>query len=215
MARRCLIALLPGVLLLPSSSALAKTPWEQLMGRKPKIWHDPKGRFSLDLPVGWEAFPDASESAVRFVRPHPDTGLAAEVQVEMRALPPGVKAVHFDARVQAQNRERAPGYVVRDRVKTTVSGVPAVQTLFTYRARGNAELAREVVQTVLVAGERGFVITLETIEGTRRVFWEEFELMVEGFSAGRGGARASSDRTREKRRRIRAGEMINPDAVGY
>lgn len=183
------------------------------MGRKPKLWHDPSGRFSIDLPVGWqaEAAPDAP--SVRFVRPHPDTGLVAEVQVEMESLPPGVKATHLNARVQGRNRERAPGYTVRDRDKTTISGLPAVQTLFTYRARGNAELAREVVQTVLVAGERGFVITLETVAGTRAVFWEEFELMLKGFSARAGGEELRVKRG--KRRRIRAGEMVNPDAVGY
>lgn len=215
MGARASFALAGALLLVGTGEAEAKNPWEELMGRKPKLWHDPEGRFSIDLPVGWKAYPEEGAPIVRLVRPHPDTGLVAEVQIEIRPLPPGVEAAHLDAHVQASNRANAPGYAVRDRQKTVVAGRAAIQTLFTYRARGNAELSRETVQTVLVDGERGFVITLETIAGTRGVFWEEFELMLEGFSTGGGTGPSAHDRGRRGRKRIRAGEMVNPDMVGY
>lgn len=193
------------------------------MGRKPQLWHDPAGRFSIDLPVGWEApkkppgapvTPEASEAAVvTFVRYHSDTGLGAQLQVEIRPLPPGVSANHLDAHVQAENARRAPGYRVHDTAPRALSGVPAIQTLLSYRARGNAELGREVVQTVLVVGERGFILTFETLLGYRALFAEELDILLDGFSARGPGREVRPEPG--KRRRVRAGEMINPDAVGY
>ncbi len=183
------------------------------MGRKPRPWHDPSGRFSLDLPVGWTAHADEDSGRVALVRTHEETGAVAEMQVELRILPPGVRAAHLDAHVQRENRDRAPGYQLRDRRKLVVSGAEAVQTLFTYRARGNAQLGREVLETVFVVGERGFVLTFETLLGARSLFSDELELILTGFSA-RGSGEAPRGSSRQ-RRKIRAGEMVNPDAVGY
>ena len=196
-----------------STAAWAANPWEQLMGRKPEVWSDPGGRFSTDLPVGWKAEAKETDPVVRFVRVHPGTGLTAQIEVQMRPLPNDVRATHLDAHVQGENRSQAPGYKVLERKKVSVAGTQGVQTYFSYRARNNADLGREVVQTVFVLGERGYILTLETLAGARPLFWEEFELILKGFSV-RGSAqepRTSSNR----RRRIRAGEMINPDAVGY
>lgn len=201
-------------MLLAPSPAAAETPWEQLFGRKPKPWSDPSGRFSLDLPIGWKAQEAASGAPVSFVRVRSEDGaVLGQLEVEIRPLPPEVAPEHLDAHVQSENRDSAPGYTVAERRTVSVEGHKAIRTLFRYRALGNVQLAREVVQTVFVTRERGFIVTLETPAGGRGRLWPEFELMMKGFSTGalapRGEGKAGA------RRRVRAGEMINPDAVGY
>lgn len=201
------------LVLLPSSWARAETPWEQLMGRKPKLWNDPAGRFQLDLPLGWAAHASAGEGPVTFVRQRADDGaILGQVQVELRPLPPGVAPAHFDAHVQRDNEKNAPGYRVSSRRKVAIGGATGIETQFRYRAHGHAQLGREVVQTVFVIGERGYVMTLETLIGARGLVWDEFQLMRKGFSVRGGGPTV---RTPSGRRRVKAGEMINPDAVGY
>lgn len=189
-------------------------PWEDLMGPgKPRMWTDPKARFYTDLAVGWEAKPRPDVPVVDFVKQDRDRGLSAHVQVEMRMLPPNVNTRHFALRVLEQTKKRAPQYrqLGEDRLK--VSGVPAVRTHFTYRVHGNAAMQNEVVQTVFIVGERGFIVTLETLAGARGVFWEDFEKMLKGFS---GRAPGEESRPLPKRRkRVKSGEMVNPDAVKY
>ncbi|MEO1234367.1 MAG: hypothetical protein AAFZ18_36295 [Myxococcota bacterium] len=201
--------------LLVSPEAAAETPWEQLFGRKPNAWHDPAGRFSLDLPLGWKAHPGEATAPVSFVRTRAeDRAILGQVEVEIRPLPPDVAPKHLDSHVQSKNKKAAPGYAVLGRQSVKVGGHDGVRTHFRYRALGNVQLSREVVQTVFVAGERGYVVTLETPAGGRGRVWPEFELMMKGFSIGAAPV-TNPTRRAGGRRKVRAGEMINPDAVGY
>lgn len=180
---------------------------------KPRLWTDPKARFYTDLPVGWEAKPSDVAPIVDFVKRNRDNGHTAHIRVEMRTLPPGVNTRHFALRILEDVKKKAPGFkqVGEDRPK--ISGVPAVRTQFTYRVHGNAALHNEVVQAVFIIGERGFIITLETRVGVRGVFWEEYEKIINGFAG-----RAPGDEGRptpKRRKRVKSGEMVNPDAVRY
>lgn len=200
-------------LALVPATALSGNPYEDLFGRKPQLWTDPDGRFAIDLPVGWEAKYKSGEPYVAFIRVDQDQGLSAQVTVELKPLPPETRLNHFLLRVQEDTKKLAPGYRVIDQDKVTIAGVDARRTLFTYQVRGNAQLSNEVVQVVLVQGDRGFIITMETVLGGRARFWEEFELMTKGFSphalAGTAGP------TRQGRQKIRSGELVNPDALKY
>jgi hypothetical protein len=207
-----LASVLSAGLILPPA-ALAGNPYEDLFGRKPQMWTDPEGRFAIDLPVGWEAKYKEGEPHVAFVRFDPDQGLSAQVTVELRPLPPKTRLNHFVLRVQEETKKQAPGYTIVDQDKVSLSGNEARRTLFTYQVRGNAQLTNEVVQVLMVQSDRGFVITLETVLGGRARFWEEFELMTKGFSphaiAGASGERSGA------RKKIRSGELVNPDALKY
>lgn len=206
--------ILAGALLVAPSLAEAGNPWEELMGPgKARLWTDPEGRFFLDLPVGWTAEARRGETGiVDFTKLHPDNGYAAHVTVEIRTVPPDVKTAHFADRVEDETRRQAPGYRLLERDRAQISGISAVRTYFTFRELQNAELTNEGVQLVLVNGERAFIITFVAAAGTRGVFWEDFEKMVKGF-----GARAPGDESPmpKQRKKVRAGEMVNPDAVGY
>lgn len=195
------------------ASALAGNPYEDLFGRKPQMWTDPEGRFAIDLPVGWEAKYKAGEPYVAFVRFDQDLGLSAQVTVEQKPLPPETRLNHFVLRVQEDTKQLAPGFRIVDQDKVTLGGVDARRTLFTYQVRGNAQLTNEVVQVVMVSGDRGFVITLETVLGGRARFFEEFELMTKGFSPH--AIAGSTGTTRQGRQKIRSGELVNPDALKY
>ncbi|MEM7710842.1 MAG: hypothetical protein AAF264_08865 [Pseudomonadota bacterium] len=131
----------------------------------------------------------------------------------MRGLPPGVKLRHFALQVEREVEQAAPGYKVLGEDRLRVSARPALRRHFLYRDHNNAQLYREVVQLVTLVPERAFIITLETAYGTRGVFWEEFEKMVKGFR-GRSPSEESLPMPKA-RRRIKSGEMINPDAVRY
>jgi hypothetical protein len=206
-------ALLLG-LVLGADGAAAKTPWEELFGPgKPRIWSDPEGRFQLDLPIGWEAEAPGNGAPVRIHKKHPDYGTTALVTVAHRRLPPGTALRHLESHVAKETAARSPGYELLDRSVREGPGRRAVWRYFRYRHRGNVELMREVVQVLTLAGERAFIITLTTPYGARGPFWEDFETMMDGFS-GRAPGQESWDQP-EERRRIRAGEMIHPDAIGY
>lgn len=193
--------------------AQAANPWEELMGRKPRMWNDPQGRFQMDLPVGWAAQPQEGAPVVDFWKRHPDHGAVAHVTVVMKTVPPNVDVRHLALHVEKDVKGQARGYKVIERARTEVSGRPAVRTHFTYRELGNAQLVNEVDQYVLVMAERAFIITFEHAYGVRPIFAEDFGLMVKGFSGRGPGEHIVTGK--KKRRRVRAGEMVNPDAVRY
>ena len=133
--------------------------------------------------------------------------------VEMSAVPPDVSLRHFASRVERTVRRAAPGYRVLEEDELRVSGRRALRRFFLYRDKNNAGRYREVVQIVTVLPERAFTITLETAYGTRGLFAEEFDKMVRGF---RGRSPSEDGLPMPKpRRRIKSGEMINPDAIRY
>ncbi|MCA9554212.1 MAG: hypothetical protein KC933_29525 [Myxococcales bacterium] len=210
-------ALVLGTLALDAGSpAWAKNPWEELMGRKPRTWADPQGRFSIDLPLGWQAQVNPEQPVVDFWKRHPDHGAVAHASVQMKSVPPGVKVAHYALHVNQDVKKSAPNYRVLAEQRLDLSGVPAVRTVFTYNERGNAALVNEVDQFVLVRGERAFVLTFEYAAGARPIFEEDFAYMAHGFAAnapgeegvvGSGGGKS--------RRKIREGEMINPDVLRY
>jgi hypothetical protein len=194
--------------------AQAGNPWEELMGRKPRVWTDPEGRFSLDLPLGWKA--DTSEPAVpKFSRVDEDSGLAAGVAVEVRTVPAGVKLGHFVSRVEEEVRGAVRNVTILEQDKLEISGTQGVRRLMTYQEKGHAEMRHEVVQVYFIVAERAFIVTLETAVGGRGRFWEEFNVMMRGMSAAAPGEEIRPPRPGEPRKKVRAGEMINPDAAPY
>lgn len=202
------------VLIAMPSAALAGNPWEELMGPgKPQLWTDPQGRFYLDLPLGFK--PDAREGTgfVDFWKTHEDYGYTAHVEVEMRTLPPGTKAAHLALRVTDELKKTAPMFHVVKEDRSPISGVTAVHRMFTFQAGNNAELVNEVVQYIFVVGERGFILSMITPAGAQAVFSEDFEKMVKNFN-GRAPGDDSLPLPKGKKK-IRAGEMVNPDAVQY
>ena len=207
--------LVSGLLVLSASTTLyAGNPWEDLMGPgTPQIWNDPQSRFYIDLPVGWQPLPNNPPTAVRFGRHYPDYGHSALATVEMRSVPPGVNTRHFATRIEAEIERAAPGYRVLTEDSVRVSGQKGLRRHFLYRDKNNAQRYREVVQVITVLPERAFIITLETAYGTRSLFWEEFEKMVRGFR-GRSPGEDSLPMPKP-RRRVKSGEMIDPDAVRY
>ncbi|MBI4821137.1 MAG: hypothetical protein HY791_33060 [Deltaproteobacteria bacterium] len=204
------------LLLLVAPSAFAGNPWEELMGRKPQMWSDPQGRFVIDLPQGWKDEPKSSvANTVDFWRTDAEHGVTARVSVEVRVVPKGVKLSHFVERVNEDGRKSVREHRILQQDQIQVSGVAARRQLVTYQVLGHTEIVNEAVQVILVGDERAYVITLVSPAGTRGLFWEEFELMTKGFSAG--GSESSAVRTSpdQPRKKLRAGEMVNPDALKY
>lgn len=196
------------------SPALAG-PWEELFGPgKGRLWVDPSARFYLELPVGWTAEPrKGASSFVDLWKVNPDNGFRAHVTVEMRSLPPGVKAAHLAARVEEEARRAAYQFRMVQKDKIEISGTTGYRAYFTHQERNNAELTDEVVQVVFVATERAFIITFECGFGTRPVFWEEYERMMKTF-VGRGVGEESLPLPK-KQKPARSGEIVNPDAVPF
>jgi hypothetical protein len=202
---------------LGANAARAENPWEEIMGRKPRTWAEPNGRFTIDLPVGWTAEARAASAGIiEFWRNHPDYGQTAHVTVEMKTLPPGVKVQHFAVRVTEDIDKVAKNVTLIEEDRLEVSGRPAIRRYFTHQEKAHAELTNEVVQVIFVVGERGFVVTLETAYGARPIFWEDFGLMIKGFVAGAPGDDMTLRRSgKGGRKKLKAGEMVNPDGVPY
>ncbi len=195
-----------------ASTAHAGNPWDELMGTgKPKMFNDPEGRFSIGLPIGWKAVNQGEITT--FSKSNSDLGATAVVNVEMRPVPPKVRLSHFVHRVTQETVAAAPNYQVLSKDKTTVSGAPAQRVHFRYQERGNAQLANEAVQVIFITGERAWVITFLTALGARSIFWEDFGQMVKYFTAR--GATEPVVRKRKRRRKLKAGEMVNPDMIKY
>lgn len=205
------------LLMLPAAALAQSNPWESTFGRKPKIWTDPDGRFSLDLPSGWTPMvtKDPSPNPVVITRVLGDSGQQAMLTVEMRTLPPGTRLTHFAQRVEEEVRGVARQYRLIDQDKVEVSGVPAKRTLFSYQQMAHAEMLAEVAQVMFIIGERGFVITLETGYGARGMFWEEFNIITKSFSGAAPGEETRSLRPGATRKSLEPGQMINPDVARY
>ncbi len=207
----CLAALM---LVLLSPPADAKNPWEELMGPgKPRMWADPQGRFYLDLPVGWKAVPRKDEPVVDFWKQNVDNGFVVHATVLMRPVPPKVSVRHYALKVEQETKQSAPRYQRVSKEKTTMSGVPARKTRFIYMERGHANLVNEAEQHVFIIGERAFVVTFEMARGVYPAFEEDIEKMVKGFVGRRPGDENLA--TPKARKRIKSGEMVNPNAVRY
>ncbi len=210
MRRAILLGFLLGALALPSAASAAN-PWEDLMGHKPRTWTDPGGRFFIDLPLGWTSRGDGDSQVVEFFKQA--NGAAARVTVTIKPVPPKVKVRHFALHVEKDIKRTAKGYRVLQRNKVQLSGHPAIRTHFTYRELGNVQLINEIEQYVVIIGERAFVLSFAHAAGARPIFAEDFAFMVKGFGGkGPGQERRS---TGKKRRRVRSGEMVNPNAVRY
>lgn len=199
-------------LLAAPSAAFAGNPWEELMGPgKPRLWAEPQGRFYLDLPIGWEAKPRGN--VVDFWKTHPDAGYVAHMAVEIRPVPPGVSLKHFGLRIEEETKKVAPQYQLIEQDQPMVGGAAAIRRYFTYQERNHAGLQNEVVQIIALFGERAFIITLETALGARGVFWEDFEKMIKGFGGRSPGEESLG--LPQPGKKIKAGEMVNPNAVPY
>jgi hypothetical protein len=197
---------------LAPAAAHAGNPWEEIMGRKPRLWTDPEARFSVDLPVGWTGtVRESAPTVVDFWKTHPDSGFVAHVTVEMRRLPPGVAVRHFNLQITSDVKRGTLSYRLVGERAIQVSGVKAIRTDFTHREQGNAQLVNEVTQVVLIMGERAFIIMMENAVGTREVFGEDFEIMLVGFSGRSPGEEIRPG----AKKKVRSGEMVNPDAVPY
>ena len=205
-----------GALLLLSlpSTAVAKNPWEELMGPgKPQLWNDPAGRFYLDLPIGWNAYPQGDAPVVLFEKRHPDYGYVARATVQMRGVPPGVKLSHFAVRIGDEMQQSTHQYRALSRERRTISGQPAIIHHFTHQERGHTALLNEVEQAIFIVKERAFVVTFEMAAGSRPAFQEDIDKMLAGF-VGRGPGDDGAA-TPKPRKKIKEGEMINPDAIRY
>jgi hypothetical protein len=189
-------------------------PWEDLMGRKPNLWTDPKARFFLDLPVGWTASEREGVPVVDFWKNHPDNGFVAHVTVEMRTLPPNVSVRHFALQVTKDVQAATKFYRALGERTIDISGTKGILTDFSHREHGNAQLVNEVTQVVFIMGERAFIVMMENAAGTRPVFQEDFDVMLKGF-VGRAPGQETVPAEAGKRKKIRSGEMINPDAIKY
>ena len=189
-------------------------PWEELMGRKPNLWTDPQARFHLDLPVGWTGSERQGLPVVDFWKTHPDHGFVAHVTVEMRMLPPNVNVRHFALQVSKDVQAATKFYKPLGEKQVGISGTKGVLTEFTHREMGNATLVNEVTQVVFIVGERAFIIMMENAAGTRPVFQEDFDIMLKGF-VGRAPGQETVPTEAGKRKKVRSGEMINPDAIKY
>ncbi len=193
---------------------ISGNPWEELMGRKPNLWTDPKARFHLDLPVGWTGTEREGVPVVDFWKTHEDSGYVAHMTVEMRSLPPNVSVRHFALQVTKDVQAGTKFYRLLGEKNISISGTKGVLTDFTHREQGNAQLVNEVTQVVFISGERAFIIMMENAAGARPVFQEDFDLMLKGF-VGRAPGQETLPSEPGKRKKVRAGEMINPDAIKY
>jgi hypothetical protein len=202
------------LVLLHSAPAFAGNPWEELMGRKPNLWTDPQARFQLDLPIGWTAKERDGLPVVDFWKKHPDHGFVAHVTVEMRSLPPNVNVRHFALQVTSDVKAATKLYRPTGERTIEISGTKGIATEFSHREMGNAQLVNEVTQVVFIVGERAFIIMMENAAGARPVFQEDFDVMLKGF-VGRAPGQETFPAQAGKRKKVRAGEMINPDAIKY
>jgi hypothetical protein len=178
---------------------------------KGTVWSDPESRFSLELPVGWQAQPHRN-TIVEIWKNHPDYGTTAKLTIEMRNLPPKVKLVHLSERVMAEVRGAARNVQIQGEDRITVSGQPAIRRWFTHQEQGHAELTDEVVQVIFMIGERAFIMHLETAAGARQIFAEDFDKMLKTFVGSGPGEEIP---IAGKRKKLKAGEMVNPDGVPY
>ncbi|MBI2373166.1 MAG: hypothetical protein HYV07_04130 [Deltaproteobacteria bacterium] len=203
-------------LILAAPPVLAGNPWEELMGRKPQMWSDPEGRFAVDLPQGWKATSkNRAPNIVEFFKTESEHGLTAKVSMEIRTVPKGVKLAHFVQRVNEESNRAVRELRIVETDQLEVSGTQARRQLVTYQLFGHTELRAEAVQVIMVGEERAYVFTLETPFGARGLFWEDFEIMVKGLSLSGTGAPAMRTSPDAPRKKLRAGEMVNPDELKY
>lgn len=179
---------------------------------KPRTWVDPDGRFSLDLPIAWKAMSPKGAPIVDFVKNVPHHGIAAKVSVEMRSIPPGVRLTHFDLAIEREMKKSARNYRLLAQEKLQVGESTARRRHFTYQEFGNAQLTNEAVQIVLVTDSTAWIITLLTAAGARDHFQADFDKMLKRFNPS-GEVRSVVGA--KKRKKLRSGEMVNPDLIKY
>lgn len=194
-------------------SAFAGNPWEELMGPgKGNIWSEPNGRFSVNLPVNWKHVQSNNKGVVQFSKHHKDHGQKAFLTVEMTPLPPGVRLSHFNLKTERELKKTTRNLRKGETSKITVSGQPARKTTYAFQERGHALRTNYALRVTLVDGERGWTLTFLTAYGAQGIFMEEIEKMISSFTAGTS---RQPVRRPKKRRKLRAGEMVNPNLLKY
>lgn len=194
-------------------TSFAGNPWEELMGPgKGNIWSEPNGRFSVNLPVNWKHDQSNGKQVFQFSKLHKDHGRKAFLTVEMTPLPPGVRLSHFNLKNERELKKTTRNLRKGAVSKITVSGQPARKTEYAYQERGHALRTNYALRVNLVDGERGWTLTFLTSYGAQGIFMEEFEKMISSFTAGTS---SQPVRPSKKRRKLRAGEMVNPNLLKY
>ena len=195
------------------NTAIAGNQWEELMGPgKGNVWTDPQGRFSINLPVNWKHQKTDSEQIVRFGKHNKDRGHSAVLTVEMRALPPGVKLSHFALRIESELKKAARNLRKGQAKRIVVTGHKARRTEYTYQERGHALRTNYANQVVLIDGERGWILTFLSAYGAQGIFMEELDKLIASFNPGQTNRPI---RPGKKRKKLRAGEMVNPELLKY
>jgi hypothetical protein len=191
----------------------AGNPWEELMGPgKPRTWTDPSGRFSIDLLINWKAIDSEDKTVMRFQKTNASHRQTGYVSVEVRTLPPGVKLSHFALRAESELKQVARNLNKGQASGLRIAGKKAKKTDYSYQERGHVLRTNFTRRVVLVHGERGWVISFLSAYGAQGLFLEEFDKMVTSFNPGAAGRRIKRGK---KRKRLRAGEMVNPDLLKY
>ena len=67
-------------------------------------------------------------------------------------------------------------------------------------------------QILLITEERAWTVTLSTAQNAGALFAEDFERMVKYFNPSSAGEPLQP---KKRRRRLKAGEMVNPDRLQY
>ena len=197
-------------------NAFAQTTWQEIvMGDLPtKRYSDPRGRFSTEIVTDWRAEVNKQNPQITdFLKTNSQTGIRAHATVEVRNIPNGTKLKHFVNRNLENIEAKAPRFRMIGRKKIVLGGRRAYRVIFGYQNKNNAEQKNEVTQIYLLSGEKGYILSLETALGAGRYFAYDFKKMSEGFSVG--GFTEAPTTPGRARKRIRAGEMIDPDAIGY
>lgn len=142
-------------------------------------FEDVHGRFTVELPEGWQFAPIAGDTSGAAFRRDLE-GLFALASVRAVQLGASASLEAFSRKV-ASALVKEPGYKQLAEELDTLAGVPAIRRKFVMSVGRDGKLLKMVEERVAVIGGTGFVVHVETVAEAFGTFEPDFAQLFASF----------------------------------
>jgi len=159
-------------------------------------YEDTQHRFSVDLPAKWVFSPVPGDTAGAYFKRTQD-GAIANATVRVMKFTQPVDLDTFAARV-GDAADHEPGYRLLNNQAVRIGNMPAISRRFVVAINGDLKWTKMVEQRILVVGNMGFVVHVETLADAFPLFQDDFNKILLSFQPGTGKAPSPAQAHRAK-----------------
>jgi hypothetical protein len=148
-------------------------------------------RFTLELPEGWHFSPVAGDdSGAAFKK----DGHAVPAHAMVRVFAAGGETLDSLVRESGAAVAKEPGYQLISEGQSALAGQPAYRRRVSYFINGDKNMVKLAEDRMLVAGDKAYVVHVETLASAFNTYEKDFDALFAGFAiAATGGGEVGAE----------------------